>query len=680
MVNDPYENSAIQTGLVNRQVADRYEILEVLGEGPLLTAYRARDKQANRIVTVKAVRPEFARDRDVLQRLRDGIGKAYSLAHSNIARVYDVGTDQETGLLYVAEEYVRGIDLRERIRRVAPFQLAAATDTAIAITEALEAAHQRGIAHGDVRPQNILIGPEGQIKLTNFGVADAQTSVALNDPTLLKRIVGYTAPDAARAAEPTASADLYAVGCILFEMLTGMAPYSGDSPVQVALKHVQEPIPSPRQINAGIPPALDGIVRKALEKTPERRYVSATELLGDLKQVRDGLRFSKPLNWTPKERENSADRSVSQPVAPAAVENQLPRDTVPPSVMPTLPATPKPVSPPVKPVQPTMDSTRIPAVPVRGNNNVAVAEVTTPRVAPYPDEEEVYVRPVRAKGTPWLAPLNLFLAIILVGAIGGLYWVIMSGNKPDAVIILPSLVGKTLTEAQDIAKDKHFELALVARDFRESEPKDVIYQQGITAGRSIKPGKQVPIWVSDGPRMVIVPGVRDMGYDLARKTLERAGLGLGSVKADYDPIAPKGNVINQTPPAGENRPRGTKVELVISKGEEPPPTPEPAPTYSPTTESTPSPDAAPTDAPSPASPATPPTHYYKIVYPQAPIPAGDEPHRVRIDVLDDDGPRTIKDTTVNAGEQVRLDKVKVVGDKITIKVYDNDELKVEINK
>jgi serine/threonine-protein kinase len=200
--------------------------------------------------------------------------------------------------------------------------LTAATDCAVALAEALEYAHSRGIAHGDVRPQNVLIGPEGQVKLSGFGVAEAQNTVLYQDPGLLARVVSYVAPDAAASSRPTASADLYGLGVILFEMLTGDLPFKGDNPLQIALKHAQDPVPSPRSINLGIPRALDGVVQKALGKRPEDRYLNAVDMLTDLREVRDSLRYGKSLAWSPQDR-------AAVPV-PAAARPEI-------TVMPTAP-------------------------------------------------------------------------------------------------------------------------------------------------------------------------------------------------------------------------------------------------------------------------------------------------------------------------------------------------------
>jgi hypothetical protein len=647
--NDPYENSAARTGLVNRLVAGRYEVLESLGEGPLLAAYRARDRSLNRIVTLKTVLPACAGNQEVVDDLKAGLSQVLSVTHANVARTYDVGVDEETGVVYLAEEFVRGIDLRERIRRAAPFQLSAATEMAIAVAEGLEVAHARGIAHGDVRPSNILIGPDGQIKLTNFGVAVAQNKIIANDPALLLRVVGYTAPDAARSAAPTPSADLYALGVILFEMLTGEMPYPGDNAIQVALKHAQEPIPSPHQINTGIPPSLDGIVRKALGKTPEVRYPSAERMLRDLRTVRDALRYGKSLSWSPLEVEERAPMPLAPPPAAA----------VPP---PNVGA--------------TADETLVMPLGRRGATAVVETATVAPRGAGVSQEEEVAMPPARSGGSRWLTSLNLFLfLLILVLIVGGAWWFNTDFLKPTSDVVVPNLVGKTITDAKTLATEQKFDLAIVDKQYRDTEAEGVIYQQGDQPGRTIKEGKSIPIWVSKGPRMAEVPDVTDMTIERARRVLEHQGLRLGDYRGEYD-YHEKGVVIDQKPPAREARPRGSRIDVVFSKGEEPTPTPEPIPTPDATVvppamgvEATPEPAATPL-------PESSRTRYFDITYP---VPADAEQHRVRIDVLDDNGARTVYDEVRNAGTKVKF-RVEAVGQLVTIKVYDNDELRSELTK
>lgn len=700
-------------GMINRILAGRYEILETIGEGGLLASFRARDRAMNRIVAVKTLLPAFAGRADLAERLKAGLGQTLSLTHPNITRTFDVGTDEETGALFLVEEYLRGIDLKERIRRTAPFQLSAATDAAIAITEALEFAHARGgIAHGDVRPQNVLIGPEGQVKLTGFGVAGAQESILnTGDTDHLKRIVGYIAPDAARAAAPTASGDIYAVGVILYEMLTGELPYTGDNPVQIALRHAQDPVPSPRHVNTGVPPALDGIVRKALGKRPEERYASATALLHDLRTVRDALRFGKSLSWSPLEEKA---RSAAPAATPVAEQTLILEDTqvLPGARVESSPAAA--ISPAASLAGATAEEQLLTATQgpwsAYANSNPASATGSglgadpygnTNPLAPRPTASTAVVMPVVAaeenileEGRPqrgnggaglrWLTFLNLFLVLLILGGVAFLGYSTLNFLQPPNDVTVPNLVGKSLAEAKSIAHGQNFKLAVVDEQYRDKEASEVIFQQQPTPGRHIREGKAISIWVSKGPRMVDVPDVRDMSFEKGRKTLERAGLRLGNYKGEYDPLVPRGNVLRQLPEPGEPRPRGTKIDLVLSKGEEPPPAPleEPTPLPPPenlnegagsAAEARPTPDEGGTSG---GSNRQSRVRYFDIRYP---VPSDGQSHRVRIDVLDDDGPRTVLDEAHQPGDAVKH-RVEAVGSQITIKLYDNDELRSELTK
>jgi serine/threonine-protein kinase len=693
-------------GLVNRVLADRYDVLEVIGEGPLLAAYRARDRALNRIVAVKAILPKYADRADVRERLRAGLGQVIALAHPNIVRAYDVGTDASAGdLLFLAEEYVRGIDLKERIRRAAPFQLAAAADTTVAVAEALEYAHARGVVHGDVRPQNVLIGPEGQVKLTGFGAADAQALVIGDDPPALKRIVPYIAPDAARAASPTASGDLYALGVLLYELLTGEIPFKGDNALQIALRHAQDPVPSPRAVNTGVPRALDGVVQKALGKRPDERYASAGDLLADLRAVRDALKYGRSLAWSPMDRGAvaaptnpapaledatiagpvlgaAAAASVPPPVAPAAAPTPSAEETL---VMPAMAAAATPVNRRVA----TIPAAAAPASPYVNSATGAVASTPAAAVAVEPVmEEEPVVQNSRGGGggNRWLLSVNLFLFLLALGGIGGLVWLTFYSLSPASEVVVPNLVGRSITQAKQLAAEQNFQVSVVDEQFRDgekAEPSGTIYQMQPAPGRHIRSGKNVSVWVSKGPRMSDIPDVRSMSFEKARRVIEKNSLRVGDYTFEFDSLEPKGNVIRQAPAAGESRPRGTRVDLVLSKGEEPPPTPVPDLPPPPETTFTPAPTDVPTPdegsgAPSaPDGNGTPPEARVRTFDVRYPVPNDGAAHRIRIDVTDRDGTRTVYDETRNSGEAIKQ-RVEAVGKQIRIRLFDNDQLQSEL--
>lgn len=286
--------------MISKVLAARYELLERLGEGSLFAAYRARDRETNALVTIKLLLPAFAGDVALSNALRQGYSSVATLNHPRIARILQV-TEHE-GQLVLATEFVRGINLKERIRRVAPFTLSVAIDIALAIAEGLESAHRAGIVHGDLRPHNVIISQEGLVKVTDFGLVSALQASPMAQTAWLTRAAPYLAPEVSEGWRVTTSADVYALGVVLFEMVTGGVPFPADTPMAVALRHTKDPPPSPRAVNPGVPKAVEGIVLKAMQKLPEQRYPDATAMIQDLRAVHDALRFGKPLSWSPLDR------------------------------------------------------------------------------------------------------------------------------------------------------------------------------------------------------------------------------------------------------------------------------------------------------------------------------------------------------------------------------------------
>ncbi|BCW97727.1 MAG: serine/threonine protein kinase [Armatimonadota bacterium] len=290
--------------LVGQVINFRYEVLEKTGEGGLFTVYRTRDRVMNRLAAVKVLRPDYASDPEISQRILERAKALVALSHPNVTRVYEAARTEHCA--YVCEEHVRGIDLKERIRRIAPFTAAAAVDVAIAVAQALDYLHRNGIVHGDLRPHKVLVGPEGEIKVTGAGLAFAFADQEEKRTLALMRAAHYAAPETFEGRMPDERSDIYSLGIILFEMLAGMVPFTGDTPIAVATRHARDPVPSVRDQNAAVPRALEGIIRNALAKDPDERYQTAREILADLRSVQDALRLGKPLNWSPLDPSRAA--------------------------------------------------------------------------------------------------------------------------------------------------------------------------------------------------------------------------------------------------------------------------------------------------------------------------------------------------------------------------------------
>ncbi len=303
--------------LVGQVINFRYEVLEKTGEGGLFTVYRTRDRVMNRLAAVKVLRPDYASDPELSARILERAKALIPLNHPNVTRVFEAAQTEECA--YVCEEHVRGIDLKERIRRIAPFTAAAAVDVAVAVAQALDYLHRNGIVHGDLRPHKVLMGPEGEVKVTGAGLAFAFAHQDEKRTLALMRAAHYAAPETFEGRSPDERSDVYSLGVILFEMLAGVVPFTGETPIAVATRHARDPVPSVRDLNAGVPRTVEGIIRKALAKDPQERYQTAREMLADLRTVQESLRLGKPLNWSPLDASRAA--AVEEP--PAVREESL---------------------------------------------------------------------------------------------------------------------------------------------------------------------------------------------------------------------------------------------------------------------------------------------------------------------------------------------------------------------
>ncbi len=274
--------------MIGQIVNYRYEVLEKCGDGTFFSVYKARDKVMNRLVAIKTLAPTYAANHDFADRLIGESQAVTSLNHPNIAKVLE--SDSHNDTYFTVVEYVRGVNLKDRITRTAPFAIAYAVDIAIAVAEALDYAHRQGAVHGDVRPHNILTSPEGQVKLADFGTAKALAAFPeIREATML-RSVHYTSPEVLRGEAPQPTSDIYSLGVVLFEMLTGSVPYDGVTSTEIAAKQLEAAVPSPHIQNAGIPPVLNEIVMKAMQKAPSQRYSTATALIAALVRVKEWLR------------------------------------------------------------------------------------------------------------------------------------------------------------------------------------------------------------------------------------------------------------------------------------------------------------------------------------------------------------------------------------------------------
>lgn len=266
--------------MIGHELGGRYQVIERIGGGGMALVYRAHDILLNRNVAIKVLRNQFVHDEEFIRRFRREAQSAASLSHPNVVSIYDVG--QEDEVHYIVMEYIEGKNLNEIIKERAPMQVDESVRIASQICDALDHAHMNQIIHRDIKPHNILIGRNGRVKVTDFGIARAVTSTTITQTGSVVGSVHYFSPEHAKGVTTGEKSDLYSLGIVLYQMLTGVLPFLGESPISVALKHLQEEFEEPRLLNPLIPQSVENVILKSMRKNPEERYQSAKQMLQDL--------------------------------------------------------------------------------------------------------------------------------------------------------------------------------------------------------------------------------------------------------------------------------------------------------------------------------------------------------------------------------------------------------------
>jgi eukaryotic-like serine/threonine-protein kinase len=498
--------------LINTLFDGRYRILRRLGAGGMANVYLAEDEALGRRVAVKILNERYANDELFIERFNREAKSAASLSHPNIVSIYDRG--EAEGTYYIAMEVIEGRSLKELIMTRGPLPVSVAIDYTKQILSALRFAHRNGIIHRDIKPHNVLLGAEDRLKVTDFGIARAGAS-QMTEAGSIMGTAQYLSPEQARGAPVTAASDLYSVGVVLYEMLTGQTPFNGDSPIEIAMKHLNETPKPPSAIRRGLPRELDQIVLRALAKEPEDRYQSADELAADLDRVDAGL---------PVADETATAATVVLSGAGTAAATQV---LGPDARTRTLPA-PPPRQPPRYP----------------------------PGYEPYADRRR------RRRGLlPWLVPL--LIAIAAVGAGWILYTQFqeeIAASEPVAVPLVESM-----PEEQAIARLERAGFTVdVQRAATTEQPPGIVFEQSPREGTRLAKGEEVTITVSTGPPKVAVPNVVGRQFARATEMLTDAELRFRATQVFSD--QPVGEVLAQNPPGGADVAQGTVVRLRVSKG------------------------------------------------------------------------------------------------------------------
>jgi eukaryotic-like serine/threonine-protein kinase len=557
---------AVSDTLLNTLFDGRYRIVRKLGTGGMANVYLAEDEVLGRRVAIKILNDRHAGDDQFVERFRREAKNAASLSHPNIVSIYDRG--EAEGTYYIAMEYLDGRSLKELIVARGPAPVHVAIDYARQILAAIRFAHRHGIVHRDIKPHNVLVDAEGRLKVTDFGIARAGTS----QMTEAGSIIGtaqYLSPEQAKGAPVDQTSDLYSVGVVLYELLTGVVPFSGDTPVEIAMKHLSAPPEPPSVKRAEIPRELDLVVLRALAKDPADRYQSAEEMDADLARVARGAAVSPAT-------EEAATAIISRP-PPTAVTEIKPRAREP-----------VPYAPPAayydydeprrRAVWPWFVALLFVAAAVVGGYflyDQIQTQLTNSKVAVenYRDLREIAaVRKIRGKGLR-VQVVRQYNATVDETYVfkqdpqpgerieKGNYVTIFSSLGPPKTDV-PSVVGEKLDQA--LADLRRANLRWKIRRIDSQQPQDEVVSQLPTAGASVQQESVVTLRVSNGPKPVIVPNVVGSTFDSANSSL--LGSGFAVRRKDVESDQPKDTVVAQSPDAGTYQPPGSTIILSVSKG------------------------------------------------------------------------------------------------------------------
>ena len=535
-------------------LGNRYEILRKIGDGGMAFVYQARDKLLNRIVAVKVLRPEFVDDQEFLVKFKREAEAVASLSHPNIVNVYDVGEDGKVH--YIVMEYVDGQNLKEIIQDEGSLEEYTALDIAKQIARALSAAHRNGIIHRDIKPHNILISKDGrQVKVADFGIAKAVSSSTMTNMGSVIGSVHYISPEQAKGKHLTSNADLYSLGIVLYEMIIGRVPFSGDSPISIALKHINEDIAFTDQDKINIPNSVRTIISKLTQKEPANRYQTAEELIEDIEFVERNidLPYIKDYNNFATTDVDRRDPEVFNGRKPVQYDDYEDDDDY------------------YDEEDEYYDEDNEYYNEDDDIDDDYYEERPKSRKEKKREKKQEKKNKARKKETPRARRRLKILAVILIMILIGYaaffmkYFGLGLFNKDNSEnVTVPSVVNMTVEEAQKSLEGTGLKLVVKSEEYSNGVSKDRIITQTPSENTTLKKGDSVSVIVSKGNSKVPVPNVVGLKLSQAEKLLNDNKLVLGNVKYEYND-AEEGTVLSQSLVGGSSD-EGQKVSLVVSKG------------------------------------------------------------------------------------------------------------------
>lgn len=538
--------------MLGRLLGGRYEVLEKVGEGGMSLIYRAKDLYLNRIVAIKVLREHLIHDEEFVARFRREAQAVASLSHANIVSIYDVGQDKD--LHYLVMEMVEGQNLKERIKELGKIPLGQAVEIAVQICDALEHAHKHKIIHCDIKPHNIIITKDGKAKVTDFGIARAVTTATITHTGSIMGSVHYFSPEQAKGEIADEKSDIYSVGVVLYEMMTGRLPFEGESPISVALKKINSDAVPPHEVNPEIGEALEKVIQRAMDRNPLKRYDSVQGLKQDIISAQ----LYNKLEYINKEMDDTIN--LSSLGRKKNNHNDL--------------------STPIKVWVWTMISLVVIGFIIgmyMSSTVLSRGEVTVPDVV----ELEV------GEATNMLQKLELSLTVVRTINHPTLQegFIISQDPKPEVVVkknseikivvskgpnivTVPNILNSNLLNAEIALSNEGLTIGEVTRVYHEQIPSGKVVHQEPAAGKEIIQGSSVNVIVSKGPEPIWVrmPALTGLNIEQAKIVLQNYNLVIGIVQAETSYEAVQDIVIRQDPGAGSEILQGSVVNIVTSSG------------------------------------------------------------------------------------------------------------------
>lgn len=547
----------------SKLLAGRYELVEKIGDGGMAVVYKAKDKLLNRYIAIKILRPEFTKDAAFVENFKRESQAAAGLTHPNIVAVYDVG--REGNINYIVMELVNGRSLSDIIAEEAPMDYRKVIDITRQVASALSVAHSNKIIHRDVKPQNIMITQDGTAKLADFGIAKAVNDATLSTGSKIIGSVHYFSPEQARGNYVDERSDIYSLGIVMYEMLTGKVPFDGDNPVTVALKHINEEIKPPSEIVSGIPPQLERAVLKCANKFQTNRYASANELIEDLDNIEFvtkivGNTFFNQASAAIERQKNGADESEDGETKKKKNKQKSKKKRLLIAIIAIIVLIPviffvgrsfglfggdMTVVPDLSGM--TYEQAEKAALKdgfkIKKGSGVYSADVAKGRVA----QQSIEAGTKHNKGSAITVNLS-------------------KGSKAGTI---PNLIGKKYDDAEKILKKNGYKLGIV-KEITSKEPAGTILKQDPEGGVESDKGAKVNVTVSDGKgkEKATVPTLTGKTLEQAKSAITSAGFEVGNISYNNSDIYGSGYIMYQQYSAGSSLEKGTAIDIEVSKGKE----------------------------------------------------------------------------------------------------------------